>query len=104
MVTAVQTSAGDIFVCVQATPMIRGKLLIGQVPGLKSLARATAAPAAISARAGGKGVPRKRAQPGSSVATVGAGAKAPWSQNTSANSTPAALTASSSMGPAASAT
>ena len=45
-------SPGSIRICVQAIVPTSGKFSVGQVPGLQSLARATAAPASISRRAG----------------------------------------------------
>ena len=52
MVAAEIASAGDIRICVQASDRIKGMLQEGLVPGLKSVASATAAPASISGRAG----------------------------------------------------
>ena len=51
-VKAVNTSAGSNFICVQAMVPARGKFSLGHVPGLQSLARATATPRSISRRAG----------------------------------------------------
>ena len=51
--------------------MTSGRLSVGDVPGLKSVARATAAPASINRRAGAwDRLPRKIIVPGRSTATV----------------------------------
>ena len=51
--------------CVQASEQTSGRLSQNALPGLKSVASATAAPASTSARAGGIGRPRKSALAGS---------------------------------------
>jgi len=51
--------------------MTKGRLTVGEVPGLKSVANATAAPASISRRAGAcRVLPRKSIVAGSRTATV----------------------------------
>ena len=84
-VAATMASAADIRSWLTPRVNISGKFTVGDVPGLKSVASATAAPAAIRSRAGARAVfPRNSMVPGSSVATVGAAASA---------ATPAAETA-----------
>ena len=50
---AVIASAGDIFICVQASDKIIGIETVGDEPGLKSVAITTARPASIISRARG---------------------------------------------------
>ena len=52
MVAAAMASAGVMRICVQASERIMDMLSVGLVPGLKSVAMPTMAPASISARAG----------------------------------------------------
>ena len=52
MVAAVMASAGVMRICVHASDKIMGMLSVGLVPGLKSVAMPTMAPASISLRAG----------------------------------------------------
>ena len=52
MVAAAMASAGVMRICVHASERIICILSVGEVPGLKSVASATMAPASISARAG----------------------------------------------------
>lgn len=52
MVAAAMASAGVMRICVQARDKIAGMESVGLVPGLKSVARATMAPASMSLRAG----------------------------------------------------
>jgi len=60
MVAAEIASAGDIFICVQASDMTKGMLGVGEDPGLKSVANATGTPVSINFRAGGNlSSPRK---------------------------------------------
>src|SRR3989442_6429956 len=54
IVAAAIASAGDIFICVHARDRTNGMLGVGEEPGLKSVATATATPDVISFRAGGK--------------------------------------------------
>ncbi len=69
-------SATDSFNWLTASVRMSGKLVVGDVPGLKSVASATAHPASMNARAGACAVlPRKNIVPGSSVATVPARAR-----------------------------
>src|ERR1700749_290810 len=71
IVAAAIASSGVIFICVHARESANGMLTVGDVPGLKSVASATATPASISLRAGGYCfVLRKTLAPGTSVATV----------------------------------
>ena len=64
-------SAGVMRICVQARDMMNCMFRVGLVPGLKSVARATAAPASMSLRAGGYCFnPRWKFAPGRSVATT----------------------------------
>ena len=44
--------AGVIFICVQASDITTGMDAMGEEPGLKSVAKTTASPASIMARAG----------------------------------------------------
>src|SRR5207248_10111795 len=53
IVLAQIASAGDIFICVQASESTIGIDGVDEVPGLKSLASTTARPASIIARARG---------------------------------------------------
>ena len=52
IVAATIVSAGVIFICVQASDKTNCMFSVGEVPGLKSVASATAAPLSISLRAG----------------------------------------------------
>ena len=52
MVAAETASVGDMRIWVQASDSAMGMLHVGLVPGLKSVASATAAPLSISKRAG----------------------------------------------------
>ena len=67
---AASASAGASFSCVAASEQQSGRLSQNALPGLKSVASATAAPASTSARAGGIGRPRKSALAGSSTPTT----------------------------------
>ena len=58
---AVSASAGESFSCVAASEQQSGRLSQKALPGLKSVASATAAPASTRARPGGIGLPRKSA-------------------------------------------
>ena len=75
-VRAVTTSPGNMPMRVQAMAPTSGRFSVRQVPGLQSVARATGTPRSISRRAGAKSTPRKKAVPGSSVATVPDAARA----------------------------
>ena len=52
MVTAVNASAGVILICVQAILIMMGNHSVNDVPGLKSVAKATGTPVSIIFRAG----------------------------------------------------
>ena len=75
-VHAHRASSGAIRSCVAASEQTSGRLSQNALPGLKSVARATAAPASISARAGGIGRPRKRALAGRSTPVTSLAASA----------------------------
>ena len=75
-VQAASASAGLSPSCVQASVQTTGRLSQYALPGLKSVASATAAPASTSARAGGIGRPRKSAATGSSTPTTSLAARA----------------------------
>ena len=63
-------SAGVIRILMQASETIIFILPEGDEPGLKSEAKATLKPPSIIARAGGYGISRKKAAPGSIVGIV----------------------------------
>ena len=63
-VQAPSASAGESRSCVQAMEQTSGRLSQKELPGLKSVARATAAPASRRLLAGGMGRPRKSALAG----------------------------------------
>ena len=65
---AARASSGERWSCVQASEQTIGRLSQNELPGLKSVASAIAAPASASARAGGIGRSRKSALTGSSTA------------------------------------
>src|SRR5207237_3505042 len=60
IVVAVTASAGDIFICVQASERTIGVDGVGDDPGLKSVASTTARPASIISRARGYELDPKR--------------------------------------------
>ena len=73
-VTATSASAGVSFISRQAMVMTRGRLGVGEVPGLKSVPSATGTPASMNRRAGAASpVMRNQVVAGSSVATTGLG-------------------------------
>ena len=63
-VAATSASSGASLICVHASESTSGRLSQKALPGLKSVASATSAPASTSARAGGIGRPRKSALAG----------------------------------------
>src|SRR5262249_43485481 len=66
IVDAVMASAGDIFICVQASDKIIGMLGVGDEPGLKSVASTTECPVSIISRARGYHLaPSAYTEPGS---------------------------------------
>ena len=65
-VHAASASPGERRSWVAASAQTSGRLSQNELPGLKSVASATAAPASTRARAGGIGRPRTRALAGSS--------------------------------------
>src|SRR4051794_32556816 len=67
IVAALIASSGNNFMAMQAMEMTRFIFPDGQEPGLKSLARAMAAPASTSFLAGGNGSCKKNAAAGSKV-------------------------------------
>ena len=69
-VAARKACDGDSFMPWQASAMAICMLSQKHVPGLKSVARATVAPACSSARAGAYGAPRLKLVPGSITATT----------------------------------
>ncbi len=72
MVVATSVSAGVSFISRQATVMTSGRFGVGEVPGLKSVPRATGTPASMNRRAGAaSSAMRNQVVAGSSVATVG---------------------------------
>ena len=75
-VTAASASAGERCSCVQASEQTSGRLVVNELPGLKSVASAIAAPASTSARAGGIGRSRKSALAGSSTPVTSLAASA----------------------------
>ena len=75
-VHAASASAGERPSWVHASEQTSGRLSQNALPGLKSVASATAAPASTSARPGGIGRPRKSALAGSSTPTTSLAASA----------------------------
>jgi len=70
-VVATRASFGLSFIWLQAIDWIKGTASMGQLPGLKSVARATAQPAVIIRRAGAYAArPSVKTVPGSRVAMV----------------------------------
>ena len=88
MVVATSVSSGVSFISRQATVMTSGRFGVGEVPGLKSVPRATGTPASMNRLAGAaSSAIRNQVVAGSSVATVG------WSPSAAraSASTPASL-------------
>ena len=72
IVTAARASAGARPISTHAIDITSGRLTVGLVPGLQSVARATGMPASMSRRAGAKWCfPRNQLVAGSNVATTG---------------------------------